>query len=700
MSDWLTKATVGGFIRLLEGAISATPTLLVGLLIAAVLRYYLGKEGTRKLFGGDSLRSLPQSWAVGMLLPVCSIGVLPILFEMRRCRIKPGAMSAFALAAPLFNPLSLLYGLTLARPYVILFFAFGSLIVVTLVGVVWDRRVSQSEDDRADDVKDSEVIGVTRLLAILVQITRELAGRSGGWAIVGLLGLVLLAAVLPWGTLQSEVNRDDWLAPAKMTAVALPAYATPMLAMSQLGMMFQHANSPGAAFVLLVLGTGANLATLIWFGKTFGGRSVGIWLGSLLLIVVGIAYAINKPLFPPGVEPFDHTHAFDIYTNPVHNLDTLSSRLITDKLKKDIDIGEAVALSAMALLVVLGLLFRAFGLDVAKLESWNASAGKDAGRVGSFDRNVGPQAVGATMLVGLIALSIVMCYAFYPSAEESLEEIKVARAETLSAANSGNAEHAMFWIPIWDEWSRRLEVGTLIRRGELRPYQRMQGYLIRKKLEALEHELAHDPVDIEATRALVSDLLKTNTRWVRSYRDQDRSPHETRLNQSINTQEDVEHQHRHVHADGVAHDHEHDDFEGAHSHPHDHGHRHADAPHGGQIVAIGHTTHQKGEQLFHAEVMPISDGTITFHLLTETSEGAWTEFPIPTAEIDGLISRTENEEDQPVAVTFVAQHENNSATFKASIPDSLSAAGGFRVAVSKVALGEGTHNFEFIVRKD
>ncbi len=700
MSDWLTKATVGGFIRLLEGAISATPTLLVGLLIAAVLRYYLGKEGTRKLFGGDSLRSLPQSWAVGMLLPVCSIGVLPILFEMRRCRIKPGAMSAFALAAPLFNPLSLLYGLTLARPYVILFFAFGSLIVVTLVGVVWDRRVSQSEDDRADDVKDSEVIGVTRLLAILVQITRELAGRSGGWAIVGLLGLVLLAAVLPWGTLQSEVNRDDWLAPAKMTAVALPAYATPMLAMSQLGMMFQHANSPGAAFVLLVLGTGANLATLIWFGKTFGGRSVGIWLGSLLLIVVGIAYAINKPLFPPGAEPFDHTHAFDIYTNPVHNLDTLSSRLITDKLKKDIDIGEAVALSAMALLVVLGLLFRAFGLDEAKLESWNASAGKDAGRVGSFDRNVGPQAVGATMLVGLIALSIVMCYAFYPSAEESLEEIKVARAETLSAANSGNAEHAMFWIPIWDEWSRRLEVGTLIRRGELRPYQRMQGYLIRKKLEALEHELAHDPVDIEATRALVSDLLKTNTRWVRSYRDQDRSPHETRLNQSINTQEDVEHQHRHVHADGVAHDHEHDDFEGAHSHPHDHGHRHADAPHGGQIVAIGHTTHQTGEQLFHAEVMPISDGTITFHLLTETSEGAWTEFPIPAAEINGLISRTENEEDQPVAVTFVAQHENNSATFKASIPDSLSAAGGFRVAVSKVALGEGTHNFEFIVRKD
>ncbi len=538
MSDWLSKAFFGGFIRFVEGGISAAPTLLVGLLIAAVFRYYLGRDGTRKLFGGDSLRSLPQSWAIGMLLPVCSIGVLPILFEMRRCRIKPGAMSAFALSAPLFNPLSLLYGVTLARPYVILFFAFGSLIVVTLVGVFWDRKVSRGERESAEpeNETDSQVIGITRLFAVLVHVTRELSGRAGGWALVGLTGLVLLSIVLPWGALQSEVNRDDWMAPTKMTAVALPAYATPMLAMSQMGMMFQHANSPGAAFVLLVLGTGVNVATIFWFGKTFGARSVGVWLSSLLLIVVGISYAINKPLFPPGVEPFGHTHAFDIYTNPIHSLDTVSWAFVGDKLKKDIDVGEYFALIAMAILLVMGVGFRVLGIDESRLESWSPSAGPATDRIGSFDRIVGPQVVGATMLVGLVALSIVMCYAFYPSTEESLEEIRVARAETLSAANSGNVEHAMFWIPIWDEWSRRLEVGTLIRRGELRPYQRMQGYLIRKKLEALEHELAHVPLDQEATRALVADLLATNSRWVRSYRSAERLPDELRLQESLNTQ--------------------------------------------------------------------------------------------------------------------------------------------------------------------
>jgi hypothetical protein len=63
----------------------------------------------------------------------------------------------------------------------------------------------------------------------------------------------------PANSLQHTFNYDNPLAPLYMTGMAIPVYATPMLAMSQLGMMFQHANSIGAAFVLLVLGAGMNL---------------------------------------------------------------------------------------------------------------------------------------------------------------------------------------------------------------------------------------------------------------------------------------------------------------------------------------------------------------------------------------------------------------------------------------------------------
>lgn len=533
----------GGIIRILQGFAAAAPTLLVGLLIAAIMRYYLGDKGTRRLFGGDTLRSLPQSWLIGMLLPVCSIGVLPILRQMHRAGVKPGAMSAFALSAPLFNPLSLLYGLTLSRPLVIILFAFGSLIIVTTLGFLWDaiHSARTSEDGSValagepsgsgesvpTETRD-RLIGLRRLVATFVHFARELTGASLGLAIIALMGLALLAAILPFGAMQSSVERDDSLAPLTMTAVAVPVYATPMLAMSQLGMMFQHANSPGAAFALLILGTGMNLATPIWFGRHFGLKSTLVWIASLLVIVLGISYAINQPLVPRGVEPAGHTHAFDIYANPISALHQFEIASISDKVTKDLDISVIAALAVLAGMASIGIALRVFRID----ENWlieNAKAGsfassltaEDADARSGLDRVVPPGVIGATMLASLVALSGVACFAYYPSPEECLEEIALARAECLSAANSRQKDHSLYWLPVWEDWSRRLEVGTFLRTGQLRPYQRMQGYLIRKKLELLEHELEHDPYEDEEVKTVIKQIFRTNNRWVSAFRRAD-----------------------------------------------------------------------------------------------------------------------------------------------------------------------------------
>lgn len=538
MSQSVSVMLMGGLIRVLQGFAAAAPTLLVGLLIASILRYYLGAVGTRRLFGGESLRSLPQSWLVGMLLPVCSIGVLPILFEMRRAKVKPGAMSAFALSAPLFNPLSLLYGLTLSRPLVIILFALGSLVVVTALGLFWDAlanlaSVEGNAKDPAGSSPSSDstqrptdhLIGLRRISATIVHFARETTGTTMVVSLVALSGLALLAAVLPYGAMQHEVERDDWWAPLKMLLVAVPVYATPMLAMSQMGMMFQHANSPGASFTLLILGAGMNFATPIWFGRHYGWKAATLWFASLLVIVLALSYAINKPLVPVGVEPAGHTHAFDIYANPLSNYHSLSLSTVWDTVAKETDMSMVASLIVLAIVGAFGLLFRVLKIDEGSLTR-NAKAGsfvsslqtEDAQPRRGLDVVVPPGVIGATMLAGLIALSVVACYAYYPSPDECLEEISMARAECLSAANSKQAEHALFWLPVWEDWSRRLEVGTFIRTGEVRPYQRMQGYLIRKKLENLEHELEHDPFEPEETERVVRDILSTNSRWVRAFR--------------------------------------------------------------------------------------------------------------------------------------------------------------------------------------
>ncbi|MFM7834452.1 MAG: hypothetical protein ACKPJD_21845, partial [Planctomycetaceae bacterium] len=160
------------------------------------------------------------------------------------------------MSGPLFNPLSLLYGLTLSEPVAILTFAFCSLIIVTAAGLVFDRLFPEVSGSVAAD--PPLAFGLQRMAALFSVTVREASGPAGGWLLLGLCGVGTLGALLPQNSLQHSFNADNGMAPLLMMLLSIPVYATPMLAMSQLGMMFQHANSIGAAFILLILGAGTN----------------------------------------------------------------------------------------------------------------------------------------------------------------------------------------------------------------------------------------------------------------------------------------------------------------------------------------------------------------------------------------------------------------------------------------------------------
>jgi uncharacterized membrane protein YraQ (UPF0718 family) len=67
---------------MLQAIVAAAPTIVVGWLVAAVMERILGRDGTLRLFGGHTWRQLPYAWLLGMLLPVCSLGVIPIMVQM------------------------------------------------------------------------------------------------------------------------------------------------------------------------------------------------------------------------------------------------------------------------------------------------------------------------------------------------------------------------------------------------------------------------------------------------------------------------------------------------------------------------------------------------------------------------------------------------------------------------------------------
>ena len=501
MSFW------GFAVRFLQALAQAAPWILIGFVVAAVLRRFFGPRRTFEMFGSNKASGLLRAWGIGMLLPVCSLGAIPVVRELRRSGLSGGTILAFAISAPLFNPLSLLYGLTLSEPTSIIAFAGCSLLVVTVLGLVWDKMFP----DSALPVPEEEPAswGLRRVVAVGNAAGKDVTGWSTVLILCGLVGVGLLGAILPANSLQLSFNHDNPLAPVAMTGLAIPVYATPMLAMSQMGMMFQHANSIGAAFILQTLGAGLNLGLVVWMFFSYRIRKTLVWLVLLVGIALGLSYAINSPLQPKDVEPAGHTHAFDIYCQPFFN-GLVPSRgyqaesfVILDRI---VQWFEWFSLRILGGFLVFGLLMRVLDLK-GHVKHW-AESGKNDSLKGDYV--LPSHVIGGVVLLGLIVISVVGCYAYYPPPDVVLKEMYIAKGEALNGALTGDQEHASYWIDIYDDWSRKLEVGTFIRKGSVSEYHHWKARLLREQLELMEHAI--EDADIQQTRLWVAKLQRTHTR--------------------------------------------------------------------------------------------------------------------------------------------------------------------------------------------
>lgn len=490
----------GGLYRLCEVVIYSSLWLVVGLIVAAIFRHMLGPAKVRKLFGEGTRRGIFTGWLIGMLLPVCSLGAIPIVRELYRSKVKGGTIIAFGLTAPLFNPMSVLYGLTLSDPIAILSFSLCALAIVSVLGIMWDRFFPGSTVQEPDEKMPQP--GIRRVAAVFYSVARDATGPSMAYVAVGIFYAVLVAISFPKGQLQYLVERDYALAPVAVAAVALPIYSTPLLAMSQIGGMFQHGNSIGAAFSLLILGAGANIGLLAWFGMTYGFKRMLAFIAILAATTIALAYAIDKPLYPKGVEPAGHTHAFDVYTHPFQSNESNLSTLWRSKTADFWESNEFGGTYFLGAFVVLGIGFRLFNVVTpAASKSKKGKQGAESeyeNRIDNwlyadlppsdnkYDVIVPAWVLGGVSVAGLVAASVIGCYLYYPAPEDLLPDLSNINTEVVLSAKNQQWETAEKWIPFADDLSRRLEVGVYLREGSVDDFLSAKAKSYREKLDEVK----------------------------------------------------------------------------------------------------------------------------------------------------------------------------------------------------------------------
>lgn len=331
----------------------AAPFLVLGLLVAGLLHVLLPERLIQRWMGRKGLSGVSLAALIGVPLPVCSCGVVPISVELKRKGASSPSSLSFLTTTPESSIDSIFFTyalmgpiLAIARPIAAFFTAFiGGVLAIAYLpedednekagestGTVDGEHVGCSHDHGAHNHSDHDHSGhdhshgvsyahapaalaavkslVPRVLrrtsteppvahqgiwkSVLRPALRygfgELLDDLAFWLLFGVVLAGTLGAILP-ADLAARGLGSGLLPMLMMLAVGIPIYMCASASTPIAAALMAKGISPGAALVFLLAGPATNAATLVLLGRTFSRRFIEIYLASVVIgaLLAGIA---------------------------------------------------------------------------------------------------------------------------------------------------------------------------------------------------------------------------------------------------------------------------------------------------------------------------------------------------------------------------------------------------------------------------
>lgn len=332
----------------LRTLVLAAPFLILGLAVAGFLHVLLPSSLIQRWMGRPGLSGVTLAALIGVPLPVCSCGVVPISVELKRKGASAPSSLSFLTTTPESSIDSIFFTyalmgpiLAIARPIAAFFTAFIGGVMAIAYLPEDDDATSTSHDvakDGAaedidcgcdhghdhDDHEHSHGIGYAQSPEALAALRSlwprgwrrssdetavphkglwrsvvrpalrygfgELLDDLAFWLLFGVVLAGTLGALLP-SDLGDRGLGSGLLPMLMMLAVGIPIYMCASASTPIAAALMAKGISPGAALVFLLAGPATNAATLVLLGRTFSRRFIEIYLASVVLgaLIAGLA---------------------------------------------------------------------------------------------------------------------------------------------------------------------------------------------------------------------------------------------------------------------------------------------------------------------------------------------------------------------------------------------------------------------------
>jgi len=268
------------------------PYLLLGLTVAGFLHVFLGKEFISKHLGKGGFFSVLKATLMGIPLPVCSCGVIPLASSLKKDGAHRSSVLSFLVSTPTTGVDSILATYSLLGPLAAIFRPLAALIAGLLLGSIDYLLGGKKEKVIMMPKHQHQKMGFSLKAKEFARYSFfELTKDIGKWLIIGTIIGGAISAFIPKHLISGYLNFPLDFVMALVIGVPLYVCATGSIpiAASLIALGF----SPGAAMVFLISGPATNAITLSFVRAKLGIRSFYLYLVSITFVAVVLGLAFN-----------------------------------------------------------------------------------------------------------------------------------------------------------------------------------------------------------------------------------------------------------------------------------------------------------------------------------------------------------------------------------------------------------------------
>lgn len=278
-----------------------SPYLILGFLLSGVLSVMISPRWVEKHLGGSKYGSIVKATLLGVPLPLCSCGVIPVAASLRKHGANKGATTAFLISTPQTGIDSILATYGLLGP----FFAWFRPLAALITGIIGGAIVAavdegkQPKQEETNEPTEENQSFVHKLKSALQYGLVTLPGEIYRALIVGIIIAGLISTFVSPDFVSQYVG-NYYLTMLLMLAIGMPLYVCSTSSIP-IALGFMHMGvSPGAAFVFLISGPATNAAAISVVFKVLGRLSAIIYILTVMLgsLVGGIIFdQLNQSFF-------------------------------------------------------------------------------------------------------------------------------------------------------------------------------------------------------------------------------------------------------------------------------------------------------------------------------------------------------------------------------------------------------------------